>query len=562
MPILAPTLRGYRKDWLRTDLVAGLTVGAMLVPQAMAYAELAGLPPEIGFNAALLPLVVYALVGGSRHLGVGPEPGTAVLAATGVGLVADGDPARYLALMAALALVVGVVGLVAAVSRLGVLASLLSKPVLVGYITGVGLTLVSSQLAKATGVAVQGEGFFPRVASFVSGLSGWHWATFAVFGGTLAGILTLKYRAPRFPAALAGVVLATLVVWGVGAEVMGVKLIGAIPAALPSLGLPAVTFADVLALVPTALGIALVGFTDNVLTARSVATKHGYTIEPTRELMALGAINVAAGISGGFPVSSSASRTAVPSSLGSHSQLVGLMAAALLALTLVVVGPALSAMPMAALAAVIVAAALAIIDVAGYRYLWRASRSEFALAVGAALAVTVFDLLVGVLIALVMSVALLMRRLSRPHDSVLAEGASYGGWVDAGLYGLSPTHPGLLVFRFDAPLFFGNIEHFRARVGEVLTANPGAETWIVLDFEGVGGIDTTALDGLRELTGELMRAGMVVAIARANAPVMEMLGRAGLVVQDGDGATLRPFPTIKGAVVAFEDAYRTGPRTG
>ncbi len=556
MPMFAPTLRGYRAAWLRVDLVAGLTVGAMLVPQAMAYAELAGLPPEVGFNAALLPLVVYALVGGSRHLGVGPEPGTAILAATGVGLVADGDPVRYLALMAALALVVGLVGLVAAVSRLGVLASLLSKPVLVGYITGVGLTLVSSQLAKATGVATPGDGFFPRIASFVSGLSGWHWATFAVFVGTLVGILTLKQRAPKFPAALAGVVVATLVVWVIGGDTMGVKLIGTIPAALPTLGWPDVALSDVLALVPTALGIALVGYTDNVLTARSVATKHGYTIEPNRELFALGAINLAAGVSGGFPVSSSASRTAVPSSLGSHSQLVGLVAAALLALTLVAAGPALSAMPMAALAAVIVAAALAIIDVAGFRDLWRVSRSEFGLAVVAALAVMVFDVLVGVLIALVMSVALLMRRLSRPHDSVLAEGESLGGWVDARLYGLSPTHPGLLVYRFDAPLFFGNIEHFGARIDAVLTANPGDETWIVLDFEGVGDIDSTALDGLRELTTKLTRAGLVVAVARANAPVMALLGRADLVAP-GVGATLRPFPTIKAAVMAFEDAHRT-----
>ena len=564
MSILAPTLRGYQRSWLRTDLVAGLTVGAMLVPQAMAYAELAGLPPEVGFNAALLPLLVYALVGGSRHLGVGPEPGTAILAATGVGLVADGDPVRYLALMAALALIVGVVGLIAAVARLGVLASLLSKPVLVGYITGVGLTLVSSQLAKATGVATPGDGFFPRIAAFVSGLSGWHWATFVVFVGTLAGILTLKRKAPKFPAALAGVVVATLVVWVIGGDTMGVKLIGAIPAALPSFGLPDVALTDVLALVPTALGIALVGYTDNVLTARSVATKHGYSIEPNRELFALGAINLAAGVSGGFPVSSSASRTAVPSSLGSHSQLVGLVAAALVALTLVAAGPALSAMPMAALAAVIVAAAVAIIDVAGYRHLWRVSRSEFALAVVAALAVMVFDVLVGVLIALVMSVALLMRRLSRPHDSVLAEGESLGGWVDARLYGLSPTHPGLLVYRFDAPLFFGNIEHFGARIDDVLKANPGDETWIVLDFEGVGDIDSTALDGLRELTAKLTRAGLVVAVARANAPVMALLGRADLVAPGGGGVgpTLMPFPTIKAAVMAFEDAHRTSATTG
>lgn len=541
--MFAPTLRPYRRAWLSADLVAGLTVGAMLVPQAMAYAELAGLPASIGFQAALAPLIVYALVGGSRHLGVGPEPGTAVLAAAGVGLVAGGDPNTYVALMAALALLVGAVALIAAVLRLGVLADLLSKPVLVGYITGVGLTLLSSQLAKGTGVPVSGDDFFSRFASFFGDFARIDPTILAVFGGALTLILILKRLSPRVPAALAAVLFATLL-----AELanLGVPRVGEVAALSLVPSLPAVALGDVLALVPTALGIALVGYTDNVLTARSVASRHGYKVDPQRELVALGATNTAAGLFGGFPVSSSASRTAVPSSLDSKSQLVGLVAAAFLVLALTLAPDVLAAMPSAALAAVIVSAAIAIIDVEGYRRLWRVSRQELALAVVAALAVMVFDVLVGVLIALVLSVVLLVRRLSRPHDTTLALDPSRGGWVDARHYGLPPTFVGLLVYRFDAPLFFGNIERFRQRLSESLRDNPGEERWVVLDLEGVGEVDATALDGLRELVGELVAAGQVVACARANPRVLDALER-GQVLNAG----VRPFPTIHAAVERF-----------
>lgn len=545
--MFAPTLRAYRRAWLMPDTVAGVTVGAMLVPQAMAYAELAGLPPSVGFQATLMPLCVYAVVGGSRHLGVGPEPGTAVLAAAGVGLVAGGDVTTYIALMAALALIVGLITLAGALLRLGAVADLLSKPVLVGYITGVGLTLLSSQLGKATGVAVSGDDFFGRTLSFASGLDGLSPTIIAVFSGSLILILVLKHLSPRVPAALVSVLLATALVTWVGLEV---PQVGAVASLELTPSWPEVSLSDVLALVPTALGIALVGYTDNVLTARSVATRHGYKVDPQRELVALGAINVSAGLFGGFPVSSSASRTAVPSSLGSHSQLTGLVAAAFVVLTLTLAPGVLAAMPSAALAAVIVSAALAIIDIDGYRRLWSVSRTELALAVVAALAVMVFDVLVGVLIALVLSVALLVRRLSRPHDTTLALDPSQGGWVDAQHYGLSPTHVGLLIYRFDAPLFFANIERFRQRLNESLVANPGDERWVVLDLEGVGDMDATALDGVRELVAELRAAGQVVACARANPRVLAALSRAGLL--EGE---LSPYATIHAAVEAYLAAH-------
>lgn len=549
---LAPglvVLRGYRRDWLRVDLVAGLTVGAMLIPQSMAYAELAGMPPEYGFYAVLAPLVVYTVVGTSRHLGVGPEPGTAILAATGVGAIAGGDPGRYVALMAGLALVVGSIAVLGAVARLGFIASVLSKPVLVGYITGVGLTLLSSQIAAFTGVSIEADRFFPRVGELLAELGDVDPATLAVGSGSLALVLVLRRISPQLPGALIAVALATLVVWLLPGEDPVVPVVGEIPRGLPTPALPAVTYDDIVRLLPVALGIVLVGFSDNVLTARSIAGRLGYRIDPNRELLALGLTNLSAGVSQGFPVSSSASRTAVPASLGSRTQLVSLVAGSVVVATLLVLSPVLGQIPRAALAAVIVSAALAIIDVPGYRALWRASREEAVLAVAAALGVIVFDVLVGVLLAVSLSIVVALGRIARPHDAVLGDRPELDGWVEVDAHPGARTEPGLLVYRFDAPLFFLNIERFRARVLEALAANPGREDWLVLDFEGVGRLDASALDGLADLMERLRADGIAeVAVARANVDVVQRLRRVELLEPEGP---VRNYPTINAAVRDF-----------
>jgi SulP family sulfate permease len=549
---LAPgitVLRGYRRAWLRPDLVAGATVGAMLVPQSMAYAELAGLPPEYGFYAVLGPLVVYAVVGTSRHLGVGPEPGTAILAATGVGAIAAGDPGRYAALMAALALVVGALGVLGAALRLGFIASVLSKPVLVGYITGVGLTLLSSQIAAFTGVAIEAGRFFPRVAELVREVGDVDLATLAVGTATLVLVLALRRWAPTWPGALIGVVLASVAVWVLSGVDPVVPVVGAIPEGLPTPGLPDVSWSDAADLVLVAAGILLVGFSDNVLTARSIADRHGYRIEPNQELLALGLTNLASGVSQGFPVSSSASRTAVPASLGSRTQVVSLVAAALVVATLVLLGPVLGEIPRAALAAVIVSAAIAIIDVPGYRDLWRVSRQEALLAVVAALGVIVFDVLVGVLLAVTLSVLAALGRIARPHDAILGDAPGLDGWVETEAHPDAVPEPGLLVYRFDAPLFFLNADRFRARVLDALERNPGSEEWLVLDFEGIGALDATALDVLGAFLELVEGLGIeVVAVARANDDVVRRLRRVDLLEPEGP---LRDFATINAAVRAY-----------
>jgi len=534
----------FRPNWLRTDAIAGVTVAAMLVPQAMAYAELGGLPPSAGFRAALIALPIYALIGTSRHLGVGPEPGTAVLAALTVAPLAGGDPDRYLALMALLAGLVGLFSLVAGLLRLGFIAELLSKPVLVGYITGVGLTLLSSQLASLFGADVTSGDFFPRFAEFFTDLSSIDGATTAVGVGSLFVIVGLRRVAPTVPGALVALGLATIA----GALFdLDVSTVGDIDAALPTPGLPDVGLSDVVDLLGPAAGLLLIAYTDNILTARSIATKLGYSIDPNRELVALGAMNAVGAFGGGFPVSSSASRSIVPSSLGSRSQASSVISFVAVIGVLIAGRSWLAEIPRAALAAVVVAAAFAVIDIAGFKKLFTISRPEAALAGITCMAILTVDLLFGVLVALVLSGLLMLHRVARPHDAILGQGEGLDGWIDA--RDPRATHePGLLVYRFDAPLFFANADEYAKRLVAALAANPSEERHVILDFEGIGSIDSTAAERLDQLYDEVTLHGMTLAVARANAEVLEVLDRSGLSDRLGNSAL---FPTINAAVAAF-----------
>lgn len=548
-----PLLGRYRVGWVRADLLAGLTVGAMLVPQSMAYAELAGVPAATGLYASLLAPVAYALTGSSRHLATGPEPGTAILAATGVAAVVgpSGNPSRYLALMAALTLLVAGIAGIGWLLRLGFVARLLSKPVLVGYISGVGLVLLSSQLEAFTGVPVDADTFFPRLVEFVRNLDELRAVTLAVATGCLIVILALRRVGPHIPGALLAVGGATTVSVLLGLPAAGDPTIGTIPTGLPALAVPDVGLADLQALLPVALGVAFVGFSDNVLTGRAIATKEGYRIDANQELAGLAAANLGAGVLQGMPVSSSASRSAVAASLGGITSAVSIVAAGVVAVTLLVASDLLAAVPRAALAAVIVAAAFAIIDLPGFRSLWRISHTELALAVVTSLGVMVFDVLIGVLIAVVLALTVAVGRMARPQDAILGGQTDLDGWVAVDSDPKARTLAGLLVYRFDAPLFFINFEHFRTRLETLLDENPGEETWVVLDFEGVGDVDASALDGLAELIEELHRRNVeTVAIARANRRALDRLDHAALLAPTGP---LASFPTINTAVEAFED---------
>ena len=363
----------YQRSWVRPDVLAGLTVAAMLVPQAMAYAELGGLEPSAGFRAALVALPIYVLIGTSRHLGVGPEPGTAILAAAAAASLAGGDADRFAALMALIAGLVGVLALTAGLFRLGFVADLLSKPVLVGYITGVGVTLLTSQLGAFTGVPIDAGNPFARIGQFLTGLGEIDASTFGVGLGTLLVILVLRRLRPTVPGALIGLIGSIVVV---SVFDLDVAVVGEIDAALPTPQLPDVGWSDITSLLPAAAGVALIGYTDNILTARSISAKHGYEVDADRELLALGAMNVAGSMVGGFPMSSSASRSVVPSVIGSRSQASSAVAFMVVIGFLLVGTSLLAEIPQAGLAAVIIAAAIAVIDVDGFRRLAALSRSE------------------------------------------------------------------------------------------------------------------------------------------------------------------------------------------
>ncbi len=533
--------RQYERSWLRPDVLAGLTVAAMLVPQAMAYAELGGLPPSAGFRAALVALPIYALIGTSRHLGIGPEPGTAILAAAAAVELSGGDPARYAALMATIAGLVGVFALVSGFLRLGFVADLLSKPVLVGYITGVGVTLLTSQISAFTGVPIDADNPFARVGEFLTSLDEIDPTTIGIGLSTLTVILVLRRVRPTIPGALVALAGSMIVV---AVFDLDVAVVGEIEAALPSFDIPGVVWSDVTSLIPAAAGVALIGYTDNILTARSIASKQGYEVDADRELLALGAINAAGSITGGFAMSSSASRSFVPATIGSRSQLSSLVTFATVTGFLLVGGSLLAEIPRAGLAAVIVAAALAVIDIEGFRRIASLSYTETALAAITCLAVIGVDLLTGVLVAVGLSILLTLGRAARPHDAILGAGAGLDGWIAVDDERALPM-PGLLVYRFDGPLFFANGEYFKERVHHALELNPGDEHEVVLDMEGVGSIDTTAVDHVDVLIDELERDGLVVSIARPNQKVLDLLTRAGITERLG---TERIFPTINAAV--------------
>ncbi len=542
--------RTYQQAWLRPDLLAGLTVAAMLVPQAMAYAELGGLPPSSGFRAVLVALPIYALVGTSRHLGIGPEPGTAILAASAVAPLAAGDPDRYLALMATMAGLVGLIALLAGLLRLGFVADLLSKPVLVGYITGVGITLFTSQLRTFTGVGIDADNPFERLGQFVTRLDEIDGTTIGVGLGTLLVILVLRWRAPTWPGALLGLAGSMVAVWLFDLDI---ATVGDIDAAFPTFEVPDVGWGDLEDLLGPAAGVALIGYTDNILTARSIASKQGYRVDADRELLALGAMNSGGSLGGGFPMSSSASRSFVPATIGSKTQLVSVVAFAALLVFLLAGRSVLADIPRAGLAAVIVAAAIAVVDVEGFRRIASISRVETALAAVTCLAVIGTDLLFGVLLAVVLSLLITVARVARPHDAILGAGSGLDGWIDIDDDRAIAEH-GLLVYRFDAPLFFANAEHYRERVDHAIELNPGEETMVVLDMEGVGSIDTTAVDQVAELVTDLRGRGLRIAIARANERVLDVFERAGIVDLLGPGNV---YPTINAAVAAFRRTDRS-----
>jgi sulfate permease, SulP family len=545
-------LRSYERSWLRGDVLAGVTVAAYLIPQVMAYAEVAGLPPVVGLWAVMGPLFVYALIGSSRQLSVGPESTTALMTALVVAPLAGGDPARYAALAAALALIVGGLCLLAWLARLGFLADLLSHPVLAGYMAGIAVFMIVSQLTKITGVPVDGESLVSDVGSFLSGLDRMHLPTLVMSAAVLAFLLFGAWLWPKAPVPLVGMLLAAGVVAAFSLQDRGIRVVGEIPAGLPTPGLPGLALEELTALLLPAVGVTIVAYSDNVITARAFAIRNGYHVDANQELLALGTANLSAGVLRGFPVSSSASRTVIADALGNKSQLYSLVALGAVLATLLVGRTVLAAFPSAALGAIVVYAALRLIEVSEFRRIGAFRRSELVLALATTAAVLLLGVLYGVLAAVGLSILNLLRRVARPHDGVLGYVPGLAGMHDIDDYPDATLVPGLVVYRYDAPLFFANAENFRQRALAAVDASPTPVEWFMLNAEANVEVDITAIDTVEELRAELDRRGIVFAMARVKQDMRADLAAAGLVERVGDD---RIFPTLPTAVQAYVEWY-------
>jgi sulfate permease, SulP family len=552
-------VRGYRRSWLRGDLIAGVTVAAYLVPQVMAYAAVAGLPPVTGLWAALPSLVVYALLGSSSSLSMGPEATTALMTAIAIGPLAAGDPARYAHLAAALALLVGLMAVVAGLLRLGFVADLLSRPVLVGYMAGVALIMIADQLRRVTAVPVTGEAFFAQVGSFVRGIGRIQPATVVVAAAVLALLLLLRWRWPHAPGPLLAVLGATAVTALFDLASHGVSVVGPIPARLPVPGLPDVGASALRELVLPAFTVLIVGFSDDVLTARSFA-RRGETIKANREFLALGVANAGSGLLRGFPVSSSASRTAIAVATSARTQLYSLAAAATVVGALLFARPVLARFPTAALGAIVIYAALRLIDVTAFRRLLAFRRTELAIALATCLGVLAFNILYGVLVAIGLSVADLLIRVARPHDAILGVVPGLAGMHDVDDYPEAQTIPGLVVYRYDAPLFFANAEDFRRRALAAAGQQQSPLSWFVLNVEANVEVDYTALEAVDAVREQITRDGAVFALARVKQDLLARLQAFGLAGKIGED---RLFPTLPTAVAAYQEwTQQQDPRPG
>ncbi|MFH8597296.1 SulP family inorganic anion transporter [Streptomyces rimosus] len=551
-------LSTYRRAWLVKDLVAGVVLTTLLVPQGMAYADLAGLPPITGLYTSVLCLVGYAVCGPSRILVLGPDSSLGpMIAATVLPLVASGgDPGRAVALASMLALMVGAVMVLASVAKLGFVADLISKPTMIGYMNGLALTIMIGQLPKLLGFSVDGDGLIDEAAGFVRGLADGEVvpAAAAIGCAGVALVLVLQRVLPKVPAILVMVVLAIGATALFDLDEHGVDTVGVLPEGFPPFTIPQVQLDDLGLLFAGALGIALVSLADTISTASAFAARTGQEVRGNQEMAGIGAANLAAGFFQGFPVSTSGSRTAVAERAGARTQLTGLVGAVLITLMIVLLPGLFRDLPQPALAAVVITASLSLTDLPGAARLWHQRKAECLLSVAAFLGVALLGVLPGIAIAVGLSILNVFRRAWWPYETVLGRVAGLEGYHDIRSYPDACRLPGLVLYRFDAPLFFANAKTFRDAVRRLARADP-PPVWIVVAAEPVTDVDTTAADVLEELDRTLNAQGVHLVFAELKDPVRRKIERYELT------RTIDPdhfFPTVEAAVAAFQ--ARTGAR--
>jgi high affinity sulfate transporter 1 len=554
----APGLRllsSYRRSWLSKDLVAGLVLTALLVPQGMAYAELAGLPPITGLYTSILCLVGYAIFGPSKILVLGPDSSLGpMIAATIIPIVgANGDPQRAVALASMLALLVGVMTVLAGVAKLGFVADLLSKPTQIGYMNGLALTILVGQLPKLFGFSVDADGFIPEAVGFAEGLADGATVAAALAVGLLGLVLifVLQRLVPKLPAVLVAVVVSILAANAFNLADHGVSLVGPLPKGFPPFTLPSVAMSDLALLVAGAIGIAVVSLTDTISTSSAFAARTGQEVDGDREMIGIGAANIGAGFFQGFPVSTSGSRTAVAEQAGARTQVTGLVGAGAITLMLLLVPGLLRNLPQPTLAAVVITASLSLADIPGTVRLWRQRRTEFVLSMAAFAGVALLGVLPGIAIAVALSIGNVFRRAWWPHQTVLGRVSGVPGYHDVGSYPDAEQLPGCVLFRFDAPLFFANARTFREQVRRLARSEP-TPRWIVVAAEPITDVDTTAADMLEDLDEALNAQGISLVFADMKDPVRGKIERYELT------RTIDPahfFPTVGAAVAAFQDQF-------
>jgi high affinity sulfate transporter 1 len=541
------TLRSYELPWLRHDIIAGLVLTTMLVPVGVAYAVASGVPGIYGLYATIVPLLAYALFGPSRILVLGPDSSLAAIILAVVLQLSGGDPMRAITIAAAMAIVSGVTCILFGVIKLGFITELLSKPIRYGYMNGIALTVLISQLPKLFGFSIEGDGPLRNVIAIVNGLLDGkaNWTTFAVGAGTLAVIFLLK-GSKLLPGVLIAVIGATAIVGFFGlSESAGVAVLGKLPQGLPSFVIPWITMDDIVPIVIGGVAVALVSFADTSVLSRTYAAKTGTYVDPNQEMVGLGAANLAAGLFQGFPISSSSSRTPVAEAAGAKTQVTGVVGALAVALLLVAAPDLLQYLPTTALAAVVIAAAIGLIEIKDLIRIWRIQRWEFWLSIACFVGVAVLGAIPGIALAIGIAIIEFLWDGWRPHSAVMGRAQGVEGYHDITRYPDAKQVPGLLLFRWDAPLFFANAELFQERVLDAIAAAPTPVRWLVVAAEPVTSVDVTAVDILAELDELLSANDIRFCFAELKDPVKDKLKRFGLFPQLGEDSF---FPTIEAAV--------------
>jgi high affinity sulfate transporter 1 len=507
-------LRHYQKAWLSRDVIAGLSVAAVQIPTAIAYATLAGFPPEVGLYASMLPVLVYALFGSSRQLVIGPDAATCAMIAALLMPMANGDLVLYLQLSAALAITAGVIMVIGGMTGMGFIVNFFARPILIGFLSGIALSIMAGQLGKLLGIAVVNRDFAPSLVELAEKIGETHWPSLLVGALTLVLLIVMRRKTPRAPAALVALLAAGVAVFLLGLAQDGVKLVGEVPSGLPGFTLPGLGYEGAQGIFMNAVGLVIVSFTSGMLTARSFATRNGYAINADQEMRAFGFANISSGLFGGFAVTGADSRTAVNDASGGKTQMVSVVAAlATAAVALFLAGP-LGHLPIPALAAVLMFSAWGLLDIAGTRDLRAISRFEFRLSVYTTVGVLVIGVLPGVVLAISLALLNVLAKIYKPADTLLGRVPGLAGYNDLSMSPEARPLPGVILYRFEGPLLFFNADYFKTRVLQLIDTTTPRPRWFVLSTEAMTQLDSTGACAIEEINSQLRARDVQLVIAR------------------------------------------------